>query len=294
MSEDYRERLDDLLSQLPVRNPGPRRRAPDESEPADQVVPVGGGAGGRGAGGGGRGPRRTLTRAHASAIGVLLVLVLAVVAVFLMRSRASEVPIDQVSMGGAASPTGGVAASSAGQPVSSTAQSASPSGGASAAPAAAGSVGAQVRVHVAGLVRHPGVYTLSGGARVADAITAAGGLAGGAHPGRLNLAQQVCDGCQVWIPDKGDGAVNGPSGTAPTGEPAAAAAAPSSGGNGLVNLNTATQAQLETIDGVGPVMAGKILAWRQEHGRFTKVEELQEISGVGPKTFERIKAHVTL
>lgn len=61
-----------------------------------------------------------------------------------------------------------------------------------------------------------------------------------------------------------------------------------------MNLNTATQAQLETLPGVGPVMAGKILAWRQEHGQFTRVEELQEVSGVGAKTFERLKPLVTV
>ena len=61
-----------------------------------------------------------------------------------------------------------------------------------------------------------------------------------------------------------------------------------------VNLNTANQSELETIDGVGPVMAGKIMAWRQEHGQFASVDQLREISGIGAKTFEKIKPHVTV
>ena len=137
-------------------------------------------------------------------------------------------------------------------------------------------------------------------------------MASGAHPGSLNMAQPVCDGCQILIPASGNGKVIVPSGVqgggGSPGQPApgggtlsGAAAVP--GGNGaatqggpasgdLVDLNTATVEQLQTIDGVGPVMAERIFTWRQEHGRFTSVDELQEIDGIGPKKFAKLKDRV--
>lgn len=142
-----------------------------------------------------------------------------------------------------------------------------------------------LRVHVAGAVREPGVVSLPEGTIVQDAISAAGGLAEDADPAQLNLAAPVSDGMQVII------------GTAaePWGE--VVGAAPDSaqqGAGGPVNLNSATRGDLESLPGVGPVMAEAIIAWREENGRFSSVEELQEISGIGPKTFQKLQPLVTV
>lgn len=149
---------------------------------------------------------------------------------------------------------------------------------------------ATVTVHVVGAVHDPGLVRLPDGSRVADAIRAAGGLLDDAVPGRLNLAQQLHDGEQVFVSDTAE---------RPSEVVAADTANGSSGGTGAsssrtVNLNTATQEELETLPGVGPATAQAILAWRREHGRFTRIEELQEVDGIGPKTFARLSALVTV
>lgn len=243
-------------------------------------------------------PHRRVTRAHLSAIGVVLVLILVVVAVQLMRSRPTEIAATQPVLAASASPQGSAS------PVNSTPD---PNTMAPATPSS-------IRVHVIGRVNDPGVHEIPVNGRIIDAIDAAGGMASGAHPGSLNMAQPVCDGCQILIPASGNGKVIAPSGVqggggSPGGQPApggggalsGAAAVP--GGNGaatqggptsgdLVDLNTATVEQLQTIDGVGPVMAERIFTWRQEHGRFTSVDELQEIDGIGPKKFAKLKDRV--
>jgi competence protein ComEA len=146
-------------------------------------------------------------------------------------------------------------------------------------------------VHVLGAVKKPGLVTLTAGSRVQDAIDAAGGLTRKADPGELNLAQQVSDGQQIMVGTKAK-----PSGELRSGSSGGSGSSSDSGSTGgsagssgqPVNLNTASQAQLEELPGVGPVMAGKIIAWRTEHGRFSRVEELQEIVGVGPKTYAKL------
>lgn len=155
--------------------------------------------------------------------------------------------------------------------------------------------GSPVVVHVAGKVRKPGVVTLSAEARVVDAVQGAGGLAPGADPATVNLARPVVDGEQIVVLGKGEAA-----------HPAAAAAAapaPSAApvgggvpaaGAGKIDLNRADQAQLETLPGVGPVLAGRIIEWRTRHGRFSSVDELGEVSGVGEKTFARLAPLVTV
>ena len=141
-----------------------------------------------------------------------------------------------------------------------------------------------VLVHVLGEVRHPGVVELHEGSRVKDAIAAAGGLTAKAVPGELNLAAVVADGSQLVIGNKrSSGSEVRPAGTSGTGT--------GSGGD-KVSLNTASQAQLEELPGVGPVTAQRIIAWRAEHDRFTRIEELQEVDGIGAKTFAEIAPHV--
>lgn len=152
---------------------------------------------------------------------------------------------------------------SAGQPLVST--SPSPAG--------------EVVVDVAGKVAHPGVVTLPLGARVGDALHAAGGPLPGVDLSALNLARKLVDGEQVLV------------GIAP---PPGTAAGPATAGSGLVNLNTATADQLESLPGVGPVLAQRIVDWRQTHGAFRSVEQLREVSGIGAAKYADLKAKVTV
>mgnify|MGYP003376378372 CR=1 FL=1 len=136
-----------------------------------------------------------------------------------------------------------------------------------------------VVVQVLGQVRRPGLVTLPAGSRVADALRLAGGLARGGSSGGLNLARPVADGEQIVV---------GPD--APV-APTTSSAGPASG-DVVVDLNAATAAELDALPGVGPVTAAKILDWRSAHGRFASVDQLREVSGIGAKTFERLKPHV--
>lgn len=156
---------------------------------------------------------------------------------------------------------------------------------ASATPSMAKSA-SKIVVHVLGAVRRPGLVRLPENARVQDAIDAAGGLAGKADPGELNLAQLLSDGQQVLI-----GSARHPAGEVRE-QPGSGGASSGPTAQGALDLNRANQAQLEELPEVGPVTAQAILAWRQEHGRFTRIEELQEVDGIGPKTYGQIAPHV--
>ncbi|HEX2177933.1 MAG TPA: ComEA family DNA-binding protein [Actinomycetota bacterium] len=151
---------------------------------------------------------------------------------------------------------------------------------AEASPSPAG----QVVVHVSGQVTAPGVYELPAGSRVQDAIGAAGGALGEADANALNLAAVVADGQKITVPKPGEAAPEAGDGAA-----AAAAGAPAK-----VNLNHATQAQLEELPGVGPVLAQRILTHRQTKGRFTSPRQLLEVSGFGPKKYESVKDQITV
>ncbi len=152
-----------------------------------------------------------------------------------------------------------------------------------------------ILVQVDGAVLQPGVYALAPGSRVAEAVAAAGGLAENADVQALNLAAEVQDGqwvqipAQVPIPPTSVAAANPPRAEnppdAPTSTPAAGA---------IININTATQAELETLPGIGPVTAQKIIAFREENGPFASIEEIQKVSGIGPATFDKIKALITV
>ncbi len=156
---------------------------------------------------------------------------------------------------------------------------------ASAAPAAEDRAKA-VFVHVAGAVGRPGLYELPEGARVNDAVEAAGGATGKADLDGLNLASRVKDGDKVLVPSRV------PAGGPPGGAPGASGTPAARGG--LVNLNAATLADLETLPGVGPALAQRIIDYRTEHGGFRRVEDLMEVAGIGPKTYEDIKDRVTV
>jgi competence protein ComEA len=152
---------------------------------------------------------------------------------------------------------------------------------------------AEIVVSVTGLVAEPGVVTLPAGARVADAIAAAGGAAEGADLTGLNLAARLADGDSVVVGNFANtgGPQSGVSGDAVGQSAAAGSGAPS---GGLVNLNTADEAALDTLPGVGPVMAKNILAWRETNGKFSSVEQLQEITGIGPSRYAQLSPLVTV
>lgn len=137
-----------------------------------------------------------------------------------------------------------------------------------------------VLVHVAGAVARPGLYEISGDARVADAIDAAGGPRRKADLDAVNLAQPLTDSMKIEVPLRGT--------------PAVAEASPGSDAAGMVSLNAADQATLETIPGIGPVKATAILEYRENVGSFASVDELLEVTGIGPATLEAIRPYVTL
>lgn len=148
-------------------------------------------------------------------------------------------------------------------------------------------VATPVYVHVAGRVRRPGLYRLHAGSRIADALRRAGGRAHGADLDAINLAAKVHDGDQVLVPRKSAvaaGSVVPAAGQTGVGGAATPAA--------VVSLNSATEEQLETIDGVGPATAAKIIAFRQQHGGFRTVDDLAQISGIGPKKLAAMRLHV--
>jgi competence protein ComEA len=131
-------------------------------------------------------------------------------------------------------------------------------------------VNGDVVVHVAGRVSSPGVYRLPAGSRVADAVERAGGPSGRGDPDAINLAARLADGQQVVVP------AHGGTGGADASE------------DGPISLGSADQADLESIEGIGPVTAADIVAFRDEHGGVSSIEELDAIPGIGPATIESL------
>jgi competence protein ComEA len=139
----------------------------------------------------------------------------------------------------------------------------------------------------------PGVFTLAAGSRVIDAIEAAGGVRAGASIGDLNLARVLVDGEQVAVGVKG--AQGDPSGQPAGGTDSGSSGGPaggSSGGGELLDLNAATASELEELPGIGPVLAERIVQWREDNGRFTDVEVLGEVSGIGDALMAQLRALV--
>jgi competence protein ComEA len=155
-----------------------------------------------------------------------------------------------------------------------------------AAARATTSMAGPVVVHVAGAVARPGVYPLQPGARVVDAIGAAGGTGPDADLDPLNLATRLSDGDRVFVPHRGQAppAVIGPG---PSGD------AGSGDSSGPIDLNSADAEELETLPGVGPATAQAIIAWREQHGPFRSVQDLLQVRGIGPAKLEALRDLVT-
>ena len=169
---------------------------------------------------------------------------------------------------------------------------------------------ATVRVHVAGAVNNPGVYTLPAQGRAVDAIAAASGAAADADLDRVNLAGALSDGVQIYVPHRGETAapaqIQPNGGTANAGQGNAANGASQGGaqpqpartltpagsaqkGSTPVNINTATAEELQTLQRIGPAMAQRIIAWREAHGGFRSVDELDAVPGIGPSMLENLR-----
>ena len=253
---------------------------------------------------------------------LLLVAVLALVAVvwgvtqFSAAPRAEQVASPSASaesvqaVGAQQSPGAQSAAQSTAQPGANPSESAQ--GGASGE--------ATVRVHVAGAVNNPGVYTLPAQGRAVDAIAAASGAAADADLDRVNLAGALSDGVQIYVPHRGETAapaqIQPNGGTANAGQGNAANGASQNGasqggtqphpartltpagsaqkGSTPVNINTATAEELQTLPRIGPAMAQRIIAWREAHGGFRSVDELDAVPGIGPSMLENLRPLVTV
>ncbi len=143
----------------------------------------------------------------------------------------------------------------------------------------ASGAGGDVVVDVTGAVARPGVYRLPAGARVTDAVGRAGGATGGALLEAINLAARLADGQQVVVPKRGPG-----------GAPLAATGAAAE--EGPISLGSATAEQLDTIDGIGPVTAQKIVEYRDQRGGLASVDQLDQMSGIGPATMQSLRARL--
>lgn len=210
-------------------------------------------------------PRQRLRVTIGAAVALLIAAFVAAVLVAAASSGGGSASASGERSGGAAGP----------RPSAPAAGSGSGAPGGSATPAAS------LFVHVSGAVRTPGLVTLEPGARVVDAVTAAGGLADDADPDGVNLARLVQDGEQLRVPRVGE--VPPPAPPDPAGP---------AGQAGAVDLNSATQDQLEQLPRIGPALAQRILEWRAANGRFAAVDDLLQVTGIGQKVFDGLKDRV--
>ncbi len=152
-----------------------------------------------------------------------------------------------------------------------------------------------VMVYIVGAVARPGVYSMPVGSHVWDAVQQAGGLLDGADEGAVNLAALLRDGDKITIPVKGEPTPVASATIEPTARATPRLTLPAvTADSGVININTALQAELESLPGIGPVLAQRILDYRKKHGDFTTIEAIQKVNGIGPATFERIKLLITV
>jgi len=241
-----------------------RHRRPAPPKPAILTIPVAL-----------RGVRAKPRRLAAFGVLVMLVAVAVILGLRVAWARSASQPRPVAAS--AHGPPGGLATRTV------------PAAFASAGAAGLPSVASVLVVHVVGQVHRPGVVRLAPGSRVLDALQAAGGSTSSADLNHLNLARPVADGEQIVVPKPGESALAGGAPGSVGGSPGAAGGQTGAGsGGGLVDLNTADLAAFDTLPGVGPVIAQRILDWRTEHGRFSSVDELGEVTGIGDKLMAQI------
>ncbi len=217
---------------------------------------------------------------HVAALALLVAAVLAVAGWWVLRASPHTTPV-QLANERTVPPSGG---STAAIPTGSPVQAAPVGGGVGTAATATTSPTGTVVVDVTGKVRRPGIVELPVGSRVDDALKAAGGARPAVRTNTLNLARLLVDGEQIVV------GVKIPS--VNVGLPPAVTGTATSAAITSVDLNTASQDQLETLPGIGPVTAAAILQWRTENGSFTSVDQLLDVSGIGDITLANIKAYV--
>ncbi|GAA5118057.1 ComEA family DNA-binding protein [Alloalcanivorax gelatiniphagus] len=209
---------------------------------------------------------------HLAVVAVVAAIAVGVASWWAISDQAEVVPLAPVGAGDPSSP----------EPLAPVAGGQEPAGEETGDESAGDGASGELVVDVAGKVRRPGIAVLPPGSRVVDALEAAGGARNGVDLTALNLARLVVDGEQILV------------GVAPAPGVAGTLGAPTPGGETLVNLNTADQAALDTLPGVGPVTADAILAWRDDNGGFTSVDELLEVDGIGEATLADIAPLVTI
>lgn len=306
-----------LAGDEPAEKPGPVHRVPrDAPHPYARPAQVPGAL---------RGARMQVAPRALLGVLVLLVVVAAVVGVRVWLARSAAEPVAQTLAGGAPAATStGVAGSGSGVgsvtgaptavdpagtasitapvlPGAGDARGSASTGPAAFGPSAANgaasgsadaAAGGDLVVHVAGEVKKPGVVRLAAGSRVGDAVRRRGGLTPAADPTSVNLARPIVDGEQILVLRRGQPRPPAPPAAPARGSSGAGSGSSGSGGVGagaVIDLNTADTAALETLPGVGPKTAQKIIDWRTRNGRFGSVDELAEIDGIGPKTLERLR-----
>jgi competence protein ComEA len=152
-----------------------------------------------------------------------------------------------------------------------------------------------LHVYVSGAVVAPAVYELASGSLIDDAVRAAGGFAADADRAAVNLAQPAADGMQIHVPTVGEVAATPPAVSLPAGEAATPASRMGSITTaGLININTASQVELEMLPGVGPSIAADILAYRSANGPFDTIEAIMDVPGIGEGKFEAIRELITV
>jgi competence protein ComEA len=228
-------------------------------------------------------PTPTLRGPHVAVVALLAAVALVLTGLVLWSSqpRAASVPLATQ-----AAPTAG--------PDPTTDAGGALGGAPEPTPAPSPVVPAEVVVHVAGAVASPGVVVLAAGSRVVDAVQAAGGPLAGTSLDSVNLARRLVDGEQVRVGLAPDPALAAPtsagSGPAPTGADAGASLT----GVAPLDLNLATAAELDALPGIGPVLAQRVVDWREQNGAFASVEELLEVTGIGPSVLADLQDRVTV